>query len=138
MKFVRKSVFLQKIKTMKEYLVIRTAGELRQVASEHILYIVAKGRSSEVHLTNGNSFGVFIPLGEIVTMLGIQLPHSHTDFVRMGRYLIINVVHLHYINIANEQLELFDINLNTVAINASQSSLKGLSDLLDNRLNINR
>lgn len=123
---------------MKEYLIIRTAGELRHIASEHILYMVANGRFSEVHLTNGTSFSVSIPLGEIANTLEIQLPHFHVDFVRLGRTLMINVSHLYYINIANEQLELLDRNLNTVALNASQSSLKELWDLLNNRLNINR
>lgn len=115
---------------MKTHLVISTANELLRVAATHIIYISSDGNYSNLLMSGGEIRMVTFQLGQIEEMIQKQLPEMRSNFIRIGRSLIININHVFHINIARQQLLLKDRD-NTYTLSASKEALKALKEFID-------
>lgn len=115
---------------MKTHLVISTANELLRVAATHIIYISSDGNYSNLLMSGGEIRMVTFQLGQIEEMIQKQLPEMRSNFIRIGRSLIININHVFHINIARQQLLLKDRD-NTYTLSASKEALKALKEFIE-------
>ena len=115
---------------MKEYLIISTSVELVRIAADDVLCILADGNYSTISAVNGESRVVTLQLGQVERLIANQLTSGNTDFIRIGKSLIINRQYINYINIQNQQLALSDGKSASIMLTASKEALKQLKDLL--------
>jgi DNA-binding LytR/AlgR family response regulator len=118
---------------MKTHLVISTANELLRVAATHIIYISSDGNYSNLLMSGGEIRMVTFQLGQIEEMIQKQLPEMRSNFIRIGRSLIININHVFHINIARQQLLLKDRD-NTYTLSASKEALKALKEFIEKNI----
>lgn len=118
---------------MKDYLIIRKGMELRRVASNSIMYVVADYNYSVFHLFHDENFIMPMSLKEVESLMAEQLCSNAKVFVRMGRSLIVNVSYLYYINLSKNCLVLLDGNMEKVELKASRASLMALMELVENK-----
>ena len=119
---------------MKEYLVISTSVDLVRVASEEIVFISSDGNYSSFVFTSGESRVVTMQLGQVERLLAEQLTNSGTDFIRIGKSLIINRNYISYINLTKQQLVLSDGLSTSHSLTASKEALKQLKELIEKGL----
>lgn len=115
---------------MKEYLIISTSVELVRIAADDVLCILADGNYSTITAVNGESRVVTLQLGQVERLIANQLTSGNTDFIRIGKSLIINRQYINYINIQKQQLALSDGKSASIMLTASKEALKQLKDLL--------
>lgn len=115
---------------MKEYLIISTSVELVRIAADDVLCILADGNYSTISAVNGESRVVTLQLGQVERLIANQLTSGNTDFIRIGKSLIINRQYINYINIQKQQLALSDGKSASIMLTASKEALKQLKDLL--------
>lgn len=118
---------------MKTHLVISTANELLRVAAAHIIYISSDGNYSNLLMSGGEIRMVTFQLGQIEEMIQKQLPEMRSNFIRIGRSLIININHVYHINISRQQLLLKDRD-NTYTLSASKEALKALKEFIEKNI----
>ena len=90
------------------HLVISTANELLRVQARSIIYISSDGNYSNLLLQGGEVRLVTYQLGQIERMIADQLHDDRTNFVRIGKSLIINMNNVFFINVSKQQLLLTD------------------------------
>jgi len=61
------------------------------------------------------------------------LPEMRSNFIRIGRSLIININHVYHINISRQQLLLKDRD-NTYTLSASKEALKALKEFIEKNI----
>jgi DNA-binding LytR/AlgR family response regulator len=118
---------------LKTHLVISTANELLRVAAAHIIYISSDGNYSNLLMSGGEIRMVTFQLGQIEEMIQRQLPETSSNFIRIGRSLIININHVYHINISRQQLLLKDRD-NTYTLSASKEALKALKEFIEKNI----
>ena len=118
---------------MKEYLVISTSIELVRTPSEGVIYITSDGNYSTFMLTSGTTYTIALQLGQVERLLDKQLARTGSDFIRIGKSLIINRHYITYINPSRQQLTLSD-GRSSHNQTASKEALKQLKDLIDKDL----
>ena len=116
---------------MSEYLVISTSVDLMRTASGNIVFISSDGNYSSFVFTNGESRVITMQLGQVEKVLSEQLPHSGSDFIRIGKSLIINRNYISYINIQKQQIVLSDGCASSHSLTASREALKQLKELIE-------
>lgn len=115
---------------MKEYLIISTSVELVRIAADDVLCILADGNYSTISAVNGETRVVTLQLGQVERLIANQLTSGNTDFIRIGKSLIINRQYINYINIQKQQLALSDGKSASIMLTASKEALKQLKDLV--------
>ena len=115
----------------QKYLVISTATDLVRIAPEKIVYISSDGNYCNMMQTDDQIRLLTLQLGQIETMIKVQLGSEGNEFIRIGRSLIINRIYIYYINIQSQKLVLSDNSRFTHTVSASKESLKLLKDLID-------
>ena len=119
---------------MNEYLVISTSIDLMRTASGNIVFISSDGNYSSFVFTNGDSRVITMQLGQVEKVLSEQLSHSGSDFIRIGKSLIINRNYISYINIQKQQIVLSDGKSSSHSLTASREALKQLKELIERDL----
>ena len=84
-------------------------------------------------MSGGEIRMVTFQLGQIEEMIQKQLPEMRSNFIRIGRSLIININHVFHINIARQQLLLKDRD-NTYTLSASKEALKALKEFIEKNI----
>lgn len=113
------------------HLVISTSNDLLRVAASHILYISSDGNYCNFFQTGGEMRLVTYQLGQVERMIAEQLPELSTQFVRIGKSLIINLNYVYYIHVPKQQLILVDGQQNRYTLSASKEALKALKELIE-------
>lgn len=113
------------------HLVISTANELLRVHARSIIYISSDGNYSNLLLQGGEVRLVTYQLGQIERMIADQLHDDRTNFVRIGKSLIINLNNVFFINVSKQQLLLTDNTGGRYTLSASKEALKSLKELIE-------
>jgi len=116
---------------LNTHLVISTSNDLLRVAASHILYISSDGNYCNFFQTGGEMRLVTYQLGQVERMIAEQLPELSTQFVRIGKSLIINLNYVYYIHVPKQQLILVDGQQNRYTLSASKEALKALKELIE-------
>ena len=89
-------------------IIISKGTELLRIPQEKLVYISSEGNYSNVITVDNRKRLVTYQLGQIEDMIGDQLGDTGSNFLRLGRSLIINTDYIYVIDIAKQQLILSD------------------------------
>ena len=90
------------------HIIISKGPEFLRIPQDKLVYISSDGNSSNVVTADNRQRLVAFQLGQIEDMIGEQLGDQGSNFLRIGRKLIINTDYLYSIDITLQQLILSD------------------------------
>ena len=116
---------------MGRAIVISKGTELLRIPSDRLVYISAEGNYSTAVTQDNRSRLVSLQLGQIEDLIGDQLGDDGTNFIRLGRGLIINLDFLHMLDVSKQQLILSDCKGCYHELTASREVLLKLKSYID-------
>ena len=116
---------------MGKLIVISKGTELLRIPSDRLVYISAEGNYSTADSQVNRARLVSLQLGQIEDLIGDQLGEEGTNFIRLGRGLIINLDFLHMIDVSKQQLILSDCNGCYHELTASREVLVKLKSYIE-------
>lgn len=116
---------------MNKVIVISKGTELLRIPAHRLVYISADGNYSEVVTQDNRKRIVSFQLGQIEDMIGDQLGDEGSNFIRLGRGLIINLDFVYWVDVAKQALILSDCNSCYHELTASREVLVKLKAYLD-------
>ena len=123
------------VSRMKKQIIISTSNELVRVLPERIVYISSDGNYSTMVLHDKTEHLFTFNLSHFQKLIEKQLKDDASQFIRIGKSLIINRDYIYRINLAKQQLVMSDMALNQAfMLSASKEALKQLKQLLENEL----
>lgn len=130
-------IFAIEIKQMSRYLIISTSNDLVRIAPDCIVYVASDGNYSTLVQADGEMRMLSYQLGQIERIIASQLGAEGSQFIRIGKGLIINRSYIYYINAARQKLTLSDTRTFNYTVSASKEALKQLKDLLEKEIQDN-
>lgn len=94
--------------TLEKIIVISKGTELLRIPVSRLVYISADGNYSEVVTQDNRKRIVSYQLGQIEDMIGDQLGDEGSNFIRLGRGLIINLDFVYWVDVTKQELILSD------------------------------
>ena len=120
---------------MKKQIIISSTNELVRVLPERIVYISSDGNYSTMVLHDKTEHLFTLYLSHFQKLIEKQLKDEASQFIRIGKSLIINRDYIYRINLTKQQLVMSDMALNQAfMLSASKEALKQLKQLLENEL----
>ena len=116
---------------LEKTIVISKGTELLRIPAHRLVYISADGNYSEVVTQDNRKRIVSFQLGQIEDMIGDQLGDEGSNFIRLGRGLIINLDFVYWVDVAKQVLILSDCNSCYYELTASREVLIKLKAYLD-------
>lgn len=117
---------------MKKQIIISSTNELVRVLPERIVYISSDGNYSTMVLHDKTEHLFTFNLSHFQKLIEKQLKDEASQFIRIGKSLIINRDYIYRINLTKQQLVMSDMALNQAfMLSASKEALK---QLLENEL----
>ena len=95
-------------KTSVEQIIISKGTELLRIPARRLVFISSEGNYSNVVTLDNRKRLVTYQLGQLEDMIADQLGDRGSNFLRLGRSLIINTDYIYVIDIAKQQLILSD------------------------------
>lgn len=93
---------------MEKIIVISKGTELLRIPASRLVYISADGNYSEVVTQDNRKRIVSYQLGQIEDLIGDQLGNEGSNFIRLGRGLIINLDYVYWVDVTKQVLILSD------------------------------
>jgi DNA-binding LytR/AlgR family response regulator len=118
------------------HIIISKGTEFLRVPQDKLVYISSEGNYSNVVTVDNRQRLVTYQLGQLEGMIGEQLGSNDTNFLRIGRSLIINIDYIYLIDISKQQLVLSDCAGCYHELSASREvliKLKAYMESLNNR-----
>ena len=120
---------------MKKQIIISSTNELVRVLPERIVYISSDGNYSTMVLHDKTEHLFTFNLSHFQKLIEKQLKDEDSQFIRIGKSLIITRDFIYRINLTKQQLVMSDMALNQAfMLSASKEALKQLKQLLENEL----
>lgn len=116
---------------MSQEIVISRGTELLRIPASRLVYVSADGNYSYVVTQDSRKRMVSYQLGQIEDLIGDQLGEAGSNFVRLGRGLIVNLDFVYLIDIAKQQLILSDCQGCYHELSASREVLTKLKAYID-------
>lgn len=93
---------------MDQNLVIITPTELIRIDLDSIVYFSSDHNYSYMHQVNGEVRQIYMQLGKIEDLLEKQYENGRKHFERVGRFHVVNLNYIYYINPARQRMILSD------------------------------
>ncbi len=122
---------------MPSHIVISKGTELHRFPLDALICVSADGNYSYVLTVDGKETLICLQLGQIEALMVAQLGAGITNFVRLGRGLIINIDYINHIDISKQLLIMSDCRGLRKELSASREALIKLKDLVEQSLNSN-
>lgn len=119
---------------MEHALILSNANELLRLLPPDIVYISAERNYSNITTADGDVRMVVQQLGQIETTIATQLQDESTQFIRIGRSLIINRAYIYHINIPRKQLILKSPNGKQHIMTVSHDPLVQLKSVIEQEI----
>lgn len=116
---------------LNKVIVISKGTELLRVPAARLVYVSAEGNYSEVVTQDNKRRIVSFQLGQIEDLIGDQLGDEGSNFIRLGRGLIINLDYVYWIDVAKQSLILSDCAGCYYELTASREVLIKLKAYID-------
>lgn len=123
---------------MPDYIVITKGTELHRFPLDALIYVSSDGNYSNVMTLDGRETLVCLQLGQIEALMAEQLGSGITNFIRLGRGLIINLDYINHIDISRQLLVMSDCRGLRKELSASRDALIKLKDLMEQQINRER
>ncbi|MBQ9309381.1 MAG: LytTR family transcriptional regulator DNA-binding domain-containing protein [Bacteroidales bacterium] len=122
---------------MPKHIVISKGTELHRFPLDALICVSADGNYSYVLTVDGKETLICLQLGQIEALMVEQLGAGITNFVRLGRGLIINIDYINHIDISKQLLVMSDCRGIRKELSASREALIKLKELVEQSLNSN-
>lgn len=119
---------------MSDYLTITNANELLRIPAESLVYVSGDGNYSDIYTRDGAKRTVTVQLGGIEALITKQFLTEGSQFVRIGKSLIVNMRFVHYIYPAKKQIILSDSHTFKFSLEASKEALRELKSYFEKQL----
>lgn len=116
---------------LEKTIVISKGTELLRIPAHRLVYISADGNYSEVVTQDNRKRIVSFQLGQIEDMIGNQLGDEGSNFIRLGRGLIINLDFVYWVDVTKQELILSDCASCHYELSASREVLIKLKAYID-------
>ncbi len=120
---------------MNRVIVISKGTELIRIPASRLVYIAADGNYSEVVTQDNHKSIVSFQLGQLEDLIGDQLGDDGSNFLRLGRGLIINQDFVYLVDVAKQTLILSDCANCYHELTASREVLIKLKAYIDATIN---
>jgi DNA-binding LytR/AlgR family response regulator len=90
------------------HIIISKGTEFLRIPQDKLVYISSEGNYSNVVTVDNRQRLVTYQLGQLEGMIADQLGSQGTNFLRIGRSLIINIDYIYLIDISRQELILSD------------------------------
>lgn len=112
-------------------LTITNNKELYRLPVDNIVCVAADGNYSMFTMTDQRKHTVILKLGEIEEMLGALAAESQSQFVRVGKSVIINLNYVLHVAPTRKCMVLSDCRTFELTLSASQEALSALKRYLE-------
>lgn len=116
---------------LNRVIIISKGTELLRIPAHRLVYVSADGNYSEVVTQDNRRRIVSYQLGQIEDIIGDQLGDDGSNFIRLGRGLIINLDFVYWVDVAKQVLILSDCSSCYHELNASREVLLKLKAYID-------
>lgn len=120
---------------MNRIIIISKGTELLRIPAQRLVYISSDGNYSNIFTQDKRTWMVSFQLGQIEDIIGSQLGDEGSNFIRLGRGLIINMDFVYSIDISRQQLILSDCHDCYFELSASREVLIKLKAYIDALVN---
>lgn len=108
---------------MKRCIIISKGTELLRIPAEYLMFVSSDGNYSNITTEDGRTKLVTLQLGQIEDILQEQLSDADSNFLRLGRSLIINTNYIYFIDISKQELILSNCKGSYHILSASREVL---------------
>lgn len=116
---------------MSKHFVFSSSTEMVRVPPDVVVYIVADGNYSVIHMADKESFVLTLQLGQIERRIAELLDEHDNRFIRIGKSLIVNRDYIAFINPARQKMIVTDCRTFRQELTASKEALKTLKELIE-------
>ena len=116
---------------MGKHIIISKGTELLRIPAERLMFVTSDGNYSNITTEDGRTRLVTLQLGQIEDILQDQLTDAESNFLRLGRSLIINTNYIHFIDVAKQQLVLSNCMGSYHELSASREVLTKLKAYME-------
>lgn len=116
---------------MVTHLVISKGTELHRFPLDTLVFIIADGNYSEATTLDGHKALISMQLGQIELLMEQQLGSIKSNFIRLGRGLIINKEYIYHIDISKKLLIMSDCKGLCRELYASREALLKLKEYVE-------
>lgn len=120
---------------MDEVIVISKETELLRIPSARLVYAEAEGNYSNIVTQDNRVAMVSFQLGQIEDLLEELFGNAESNFIRLGRGLIINQDYVYSIDLAKQRLVLSDCQGCYHELSASREALTKLKAYMEVMVN---
>ena len=108
---------------MKRYIIISKGTELLRIPADSLMFVSSDGNYSNIITEDGRTRLVTLQLGQIEDILQEQLSNAESNFLRLGRSLIINTDYIYFIDTSKQELILSNCKRSYHVLTASREVL---------------
>lgn len=119
------------------HIIISKGTEFLRIPQDRLVYISSDGNYSTVVTLDNRERLVAFQLGQIEDMIGEQLGDDGSNFLRIGRRLIVNTDYVYSIDIGKQELILSDCAGCYHELSASREVLIKLKAYLESLMQLN-
>lgn len=116
---------------MSKHFVFSSSTEIVRVPADAVVYIVADGNYSAIHMADRESFVLTLQLGQIERRIAELLDKHDNRFIRIGKSLIVNRDFIAFINPSRQKMIVTDCRTFRQELAASKEALKTLKEIIE-------
>ena len=109
--------------TMNKHIIISKGTELLRIPADSLMFVSSDGNYSNITTEDGRTKLVTLQLGQIEDILQVQLSNAESNFLRLGRSLIINTNYIYFIDTSKQELILSNCKGSYHSLTASREVL---------------
>ena len=121
--------------TMNKHIIISKGTELLRIPADCLMFVSSDGNYSNITTEDGKTKLVTLQLGQVEDILQNQISNADSNFLRLGRSLIINTNYIYFIDVAKQQLILSNCKGSYHRLTASREVLNKLKIYLESSIN---
>lgn len=108
---------------MDKHIIISKGTELLRIPAGCLMFVSSDGNYSNVTTIDGRTKLISLQLGQVEDMLQEQLSDADSNFIRLGRSLIININYIYFIDTSKQELILSNCQGSYHILSASREVL---------------
>lgn len=123
------------ISIMRRFIIISKGTELLRIPADCLMFVSSDGNYSNITTEDGRTKLVTLQLGQIEDILQDQLSDADSNFLRLGRSLIINTNYIYFIDVSRQELVLSNCRGSYHVLSASREVLVKLKAYMETTIN---
>ena len=120
---------------MRRFIIISKGTELLRIPADSLMFVSSDGNYSNITTEDGRTKLVTLQLGQIEDILQDQLSDADSNFLRLGRSLIINTNYIYFIDVSKQELVLSHCRGSYHVLSASREVLVKLKAYMETTIN---